>query len=86
MDDNCEDIHAGINYLGFQCEICDFYGKTKAGLQAHIRAKHKKIDQNLTTNIHFKLNSVAEPDTFVVEQTTENSENEIEPEVQEDPI
>ena len=61
-------------------------GKTKAGLQAHIRAKHKKTDENLTTTNHSEANSVAEPEIEVVEQITEHLEKEIEPIVQEGPI
>ena len=86
MDDHWDEMHTEINDLGFQCEICDFYGKTKAGLQAHMRAKHKKIDLNSTTTIHSKLSSVAEPDIVIVEQTSEHLENEIESVVQEEPI
>ena len=60
MDNYCEENDTDINTLGFQCELCDFNGKTKAGLQAHIRAKHKKSNENLTTNNHSKAKSVSE--------------------------
>ena len=80
----CEENDTEISTPGFHCELCDFNGKTKAGLQAHIRAKHKKISENIAIDIHAKANNVSEPE--IVEQEPEELEKESEPVVQEDPI
>ena len=49
----------------FPCDVCEFIAKSKAGLQSHVKAKHKKI--------------IEEPEIIVVSESveTENFECEI---------
>jgi hypothetical protein len=61
--------------LGFQCEICDFLAKSKAGLQVHVKSKHKECSE--TTQLEPEITVVNAQEIIEEENYIEHAQGHV---------